>query len=158
MPITLNQFKCSNGHSFEANAKLRTRCPSCGVMTKRSFPSVIPAEPPEKEKPISEPEPSQEPEHKPTKKPVLVRVGRPRMTVRKPAASKAPEPKAKPKGTTLIGSKVSAGLVKTHTVKRRGVMPTIKKRPVKTAVARGISGHEQKPRFHDQVIKKYGWF
>jgi len=150
MAITLNRFKCPNGHAFEANAKLRTRCPDCGVSTKRSFEKVVdlpkPEEPPKPE--------SLKPESPKLEKlktgPVLVRQGRPRMpratakpTVKKPTLKKPP-----------IGSKVSAGLVKSH--KTRGVMPTIKRRPVKTAVARGIKTHEQvKPYWHG-VAEKYG--
>lgn len=146
MPITMNRFKCSNGHSFEANAKLRTRCPECGVSTKRSF-----------EKPVVEDKVNvtEKPEvtlvEKPITKsgPVLVRQGRPRMPVKKPVST----PK---KPSRLIGSKVSAGLVKSHTIKKRGVTPTVTKRPIKTAIARGIKGHEQvKPYWHD-VAEKYG--
>lgn len=155
MPITLNSFKCANGHSFEANAKLRTRCPECGVSTKRSFSAavadVLPKSDPAPEPVVATPEPVVP--AKPKSGPVLIRQGRPRMAV-----AKKPEPaKSLPKKRTLIGSKVSAGLVKSTTIKRRGVMPTIKKRPVKTAIARGVVGHEQvTPYWHD-VAKKYGF-
>lgn len=167
MPILMNQFKCSNGHTFEANAKLRTRCPSCGVMTKRSF-GVLPEVP--KEAPPEEPK--SEPKHT-IKHPVLIRQGRPRMPHKKVVAAIKEEPKAmskkatkpkvmpkkatKPKGRTLLNSRVSAGIVKTHTVKARGVMPTIKRHPVKTAIARSIKIHDQKPSFQDEVIRKFGF-
>jgi len=161
MPITMNQFKCSNGHTFEANAKLRTRCPSCGVMTKRSF-GVISTEPIE-EPEVDPKDKPKEPKHT-IKTPVLIRQGRPRMPHKRIVAAKEPEPKimsksrvSKPKGRTLIGSPVAAGIVKTRTIKTRGVMPTIKRRPIKTAIARTTRGHEQKPRFMDEVIRKYGF-
>jgi hypothetical protein len=85
--------------------------------------------------------------------PVLVRQGRPRMAVKKEPVTRNTKP-GRP-----IGAKVlSAGLVKSHTIKTRGTMPTITKRPVKTAIARGIqSGHEQiKPYWHD-VADKMGF-
>jgi hypothetical protein len=34
MPLTYH-FKCSNGHEFDAVAKLRSRCPECQTMTFR---------------------------------------------------------------------------------------------------------------------------
>jgi len=157
MPITLNQFKCSNGHSFEANAKLRTRCPECGVMTKRSFGApVVKTEPEVKPEPIVKPD--DKPEVKPDpKKPVLVRQGRPRMT----ATHKTPaKPKAKPlpPKKTLVGSKVAGGLVKTHTVKTRGSMPTIQGKPRRTAPARGsVGGHEVKKPYWHGVADKFGF-
>ena len=145
MPLMETPFHCSNGHSFTANAKLRTRCPECGVSTKRSFEKIIEA--------VVKPE---EPEAKPVEVkpviagPVLVRQGRPRMPVKKAAVSH--KPASKPMGA------VSAGLVKSHTIKRRGVMPTIKGRPVKTAIARGIKGgHEVVTPYWRTVADKYGF-
>ncbi len=159
MPVTMNSFRCSNGHSFEANAKLRTRCPECGVMTKRSFGAAPvehktePAIPPvvvTHEKPPVEPLKPTEPR----KRPVLVRQGRPRdMT---PVPHKKKEPPLPPK-KTLVGSKVSAGLVKSKTLRARGTVPTIKGRPTKTAVARGgVMSKEQKPVYWHEVARKYG--
>ena len=150
MPIMENTFHCSNGHTFTANAKLRTRCPECGVSTKRSFDvkplvekveAALKPEPKPVEKPVSI--------TKVTPGPVLVRQGRPRMAVKKPTPPKKP---------SIIGARVAGGLVKSHTIKTRGTMPTIKKRPVKTAIARGIqTGHEQiKPYWHD-VADKMGF-
>lgn len=43
-------FTCPNGHSFNAVAKLRARCPECGAGTRRNF-SVIPTKPIGQEKP-----------------------------------------------------------------------------------------------------------
>ena len=147
MPLMENTFHCSNGHTFTANAKLRTRCPECGASTKRSFDVV---------KPIVEAIKPEEPEVKPVVAkpvlagPVLVRQGRPRMPVKKAAEPRKPAPKP-------IGA-VSAGLVKSHTIKRRGVMPTIKGRPVKTAIARGIkTGHEVVTPYWRTVADKYGF-
>lgn len=36
MPIT-NDFTCPTGHKFSAVAKLRARCPDCGLMARREF-------------------------------------------------------------------------------------------------------------------------
>lgn len=155
MPITLNKFKCTNGHEFEANAKLRTRCPECGVSTKRSFSEAVSAiVVPDIPIPIKPVKPEPKPIHK-TSGPVLVRQGRPRMAAKKSVAKPAKPPIRKP---ALIGSKVSAGLVKSTTIKTRGVMPSIKRKPRKTAPARGsVAGHENvKPYWHD-VADKYGF-
>ena len=157
MPITLNQFKCSNGHNFEANAKLRTRCPDCGVMTKRSFniAAITAALPDDKPKEEEEPKVEVKPEPK-SSGPVLIRQGRPRMAAAKhPAPTTQKQPKMPPKRGP-IGSKVAAGLVSSTTIKKRGVLPTIKRKPVKTAPARGVVGHTNvKPFWHD-VADKYG--
>lgn len=157
MPITMNTFKCSNGHSFEANAKLRTRCPECGVMTKRSFVAAIPTPEPKPPEPKPDPEPG--PEHKTEpvikqerKKPVLIRQGRERVM-----ATRKPKEKPLPPKKTLIGSKVSGGLVSTKSVRTRGAMPTIKGRPKKTAVARGsVAGHEVRKPYWHAVADKFG--
>lgn len=157
MPITLNSFKCSNGHSFEANAKLRARCPSCGVSTKRSFTAAVAEVLP---KPDPEVEPKVEPkESKPKAVPVLVRRGRPREVkepIVEPEKPKLMVAKKKP-NFKPIGSKVSAGLVKSTTIKKRGAMPVVNRRPPKTAVARGIEGHEQKTPYWHEVANKYGF-
>ena len=148
MPITMNQFHCSNGHDFEANAKLRTRCPECGVSTKRSFDSIAKIV---TEKLEAAPEPKTEPveKPKPTPGPVLIRQGRPRMSVKKPTPPKKP---------TIIGSKASGGLVSRHRITTRGTMPTIKKRPVKTAIARGVNaGKEQVKLYWHEVADRYGF-
>jgi hypothetical protein len=73
------------------------------------------------------------------------------------AAAKKPAAKAPVKKPALIGSKVSAGLVKSTTIKTRGVMPTIKGRPRKTAPARGVVGHEKVKPFWHEVADKYGF-
>jgi len=151
MAIMENTFHCSNGHTFTANAKLRTRCPECGVSTKRSFDvkpvidKVVEAIKPEQEE-----QPKPAPVAKVLPGPVLVRQGRPRMPVKKAVAPRKPAPK--PMGA------VSAGLVKSHTIKTRGTMPTIKKRPVKTAIARGIkTGHEQVRPYWHKVADEMGF-
>lgn len=158
MPVTINSFKCQNGHEFEANAKLRTRCPECGVMTKRSFaqkvekPEPPPAKEPEPEPQKTEPEPAPEPKKTEPPKPVLIRQGKTRM----PAAKKPIPPKQNP----LDGSKarVAAGLVKKQTVRTKGVHPTVSKQPKKTARAGqgSTAGREHvRPFWHD-VADKYG--
>src|ERR1035437_6269712 len=103
MTIMENTCHCSNGHTFEANAKLRRRCPECGVSTKRSF-DVKPLV--EKVEAVLEAKPKPVEVTKVTPGPVLIRQGRPRMAAKKPVAAKKP---------SLIGAKVSAGLVKSHT-------------------------------------------
>jgi hypothetical protein len=38
-----NEFTCPNKHPFKAVAKLRARCPNCGLMARRNFNSPVPA-------------------------------------------------------------------------------------------------------------------
>lgn len=154
MPITMNTFHCPNGHTFEANAKLRARCPECGAGTKRGFDINPLVEKIEFKTTGSAPEvkPKVEPT-KPKTGPVLIRQGRPRMAAKKPAPTKPTIRKPAPKP---IGA-VSAGLVKSHTIKARGTMPTIKRRPVKTALARTVNAGREvvKPYWHG-VAEKFG--
>lgn len=56
--MAVNDFTCPNGHPFKAIAKLRARCPECGVMARRSFGGSK-SETPEAPKP---PESRREPE------------------------------------------------------------------------------------------------
>lgn len=130
--MQLTGFKCPNGHDFEANAKLRARCPECGVLARRSFQKVEhkpePVKEPDKE-PVKEPEP--EPRHN-VKTPVLLRQGKPR--VRKAAAKPAPKPAAKKVVAKPIG-RVSGGIVKSTKLSGK-VIPRVHKAPRKTAVAR----------------------
>jgi len=154
MPVTMNSFKCANGHEFEANAKLRARCPECGLSTKRSFEALVKkaTDKLEDHPPVVKPEPKQ------VAGPVLIRQGRPRMVVKKSAPVAKPKPpvKAKPRGTTIIGSH-SAGLVKSHTIKRRGVRPAVTGKPPKTAIARGIkAGKEHVAPYWHQVADRFG--
>jgi hypothetical protein len=150
MPILNNSFTCSNGHSFEANAKIRARCPECGVTAKRDFKAALvkTVEPKPEPKPLIKPEPKVT-----VKKPILLQQGRPRvMPVKKPVAKK---PTVKPK--LLPTKSASSGLVKTKRITARGTMPTITKRPIKTAPARSIREHGSKtqPYWHG-VADKYG--
>jgi len=149
-----NPFTCANGHSFRANAKLRARCPQCGLMTKRDFKAVEPE--PEATKPEAVKTEPTKPEAKPVaKKPVLLKQGRPRAMPRKPPVVS----KRTAKPPALVGGKVASGLVKSHKVKRPGTMPTIKGRPIKTAPARSVRAHgssrTSRPFWHD-VAEKYG--
>jgi hypothetical protein len=165
MPV-LYPFRCANGHSFEANAKLRTRCPECGQMTRRSFKTGRPEEerpepePRFEESKLPEPEPRPEeskrpgPEPRPEerKRPVLIRQGRPRVAT---AKSQKPTPPASGKRT------VSGGLVGKKRIASPGAHPRITTMPKKTAVARGIkargAGHEETEVFWHKVAKKYGF-
>ena len=166
MPITLNSFTCSNGHTYEANAKLRARCPSCGVMAKRSFHKVEPPkvdppkeEPPKEEPPKEEPPkealPQEDPPKPEPRKPVLVRRGRERMPA--PKKPTTPKQKALPPKRVISKDKVSAGLVGKKRITTRGVTPTVTGRPKRTAVARGsVRGHEERKPFWHSVADKYG--
>ena len=154
MPVTMSKFTCSNGHSFEANAKLRARCPECGVMTRRNFSEKQVVTPP-----VESPPPKEDKEgdakvespksEAPKKTAVLIRQGRPRVMKQTPAKT-SPAPKK-------LSTRASSGLVKSTKVKTKGVIPVIKRRPVKTAVARGIKGHEVKRKYWEEVAEKYGF-
>jgi len=156
MAILNNQFTCSNGHSFEANAKIRARCPECGVTARRKFETALP-------KP---PEIKPEPTHKaPTVlKPILLKQGRPRvMPARKTTASRKPavKPSRKTPVVSAIKGKVAGGLVKSKRITTKGVMPTIRQRPIKTAPARTIKGEgspRSSKRFADEVFEKFRIF
>jgi hypothetical protein len=154
MPVTMNQFKCANGHEFEANAKLRARCPECGLSTKRSFDKLTAIVTAKLDEPKPEPVVKTEPVA-PAKGPVLIRQGRPRMAAKKAAAPKMPP---KPKTKTIIGSKVAGGLVSRHRVTSKGARPAITKRPTQTAIARGIkgAGKEHTTPYWHSVADKYG--
>ena len=149
MPLLENTFRCTNGHDFKANAKIRARCPECGASTKRNFDKLV-----EKATAKLE-EPKKDPIVTPAKKkagPVLIRQGRPRVMV----AKKSPV-KTKPKGTTIIGSH-SAGLVKSHTITRHGTRPQVTGRPPKTAIARGIkAGKEVVAPYWHSVADRFGF-
>lgn len=139
MAILDNGFTCPNGHSFRANAKLRTRCSECGTLARRDFAKVEDEKPkPEEEKNV---EAKKEPKEQ--KKPVLLRQGRPRM------------PKNVAKGTT-IPKKVSGGLVKRHRVVGKAA-PGITKLPRKTNRARitETARGGDKP-YWKQVAERYG--
>ena len=138
MAILDNGFTCPNGHSFRANAKLRTRCSECGTLARRDFTQV------EIEKPKPEEEKKVETKKEPEKKPVLLRQGRPRM----------PKSVAKPKPP--VKGKVSGGLVKRHRVVGKAA-PGITKLPRKTNRARitETARGGDKP-YWKQVAERYG--
>lgn len=144
MPILENSFTCPKGHSFTANAKLRTRCPSCGTMTKRSFKEDTPPEPKEPVATSTEPVVEKPKPSKP-KGPVLIKAGKarePRAEVRKRKSladqireakenakmAKTNEPKARVK-------KVSEGIVVKKRVSRN-VTPRAGRRPPKTSISK----------------------
>ena len=142
MAILDNGFTCPNGHSFRANAKLRTRCSECGTLARRDFAKVED----EKPKPIEDKkvEAKETKEPKEQKKPVLLRQGRPRM----------PKSIAKPKPP--VKGKVSGGLVKRHRVIGKAA-PGITKLPRKTNRARitETARGGDKP-YWKQVAERYG--
>lgn len=159
MPLFDNEFTCSNGHTFRANAKLRTRCPNCGVMARMVF------------NPSTGTTPNKEPVHKkaePVTKTVLLKTGRPRlptpvvkepekpiMTAKKSkgpirkTAAKAPVKKVAPTG------RVSAGIVKTSHIKTKGVMPTVTRKPKRTAVARHIKVPTAKRSYSESIYERF---
>lgn len=175
MPLLDNTFVCPNGHQFNANAKIRARCPECGQLAKRNFEAKEP-EPKVAATPITE-----KPKIKHT---IMLRQGKPRMarvktkhTVKaepvktepvktepvktEPAKSMAkrsiPKVKPKAKATVTKTKAVAGGLVKTQRV--RGVaIPSIKRKPAKTAVARHIEGRSsRKSSYADEMIGRFGF-
>lgn len=168
MPLLDNTFVCSNGHRFNANAKIRARCPECGLLTKRSF-----TEPKTDDKPVA-PKPAAKSSIKHT---VMLRQGTPRMArpKSKPVVSAKPkvepkpepvkaEPKvmpkktvSKPKATISKTKPVAGGLVKTQRIHGTAI-PTIKRKPAKTAVARHIEGRSsRKTSYTDSMIGRFGF-
>lgn len=159
MAILENAFTCSNGHSFTANAKIRARCPECGVTARRNFTKT---EAKVVETPKIDPTITTTPKAEPkvvVKRPVLLKQGRPRVVMPKNTGNGHRIGRPKPKLMGAKSPKVAAGLIKSHKIKRSGTMPTIKARPVKTAVARGIKEHgasrANRPYWHD-VAERYG--
>lgn len=163
MPIT-NTFTCPKGHTFDAVAKIRARCPECGAMVRRNFSTEAPKPNPD----------GQEPKHEPAIKPVqhkgtvVIRQGRPMPArkVTKPAhTSKAKvTPKPKTHVTTptraVVAEKprvVSSGVVQMRKAKA-GVTPTIKRTPRKSSVSRvahEIGGRNKS--YMQRVIDRYGF-
>ena len=154
MAISMNTFHCPNGHEFEANAKLRARCPECGASTKRGFEVKVPVV-----EPIKVEEPKVEARVPNRDEPIksklkLVRQGRPRiMAAKHKAPAKTP---AKPKKPGIIGNKASGGLVAKKRITTVGARPQITRKPLKTAVARGIKGREVVQPYWHGVAAKYG--
>lgn len=172
MPILDNTFVCSNGHQFKANAKIRARCPECGLLTKRSFTATEPVKH-TSEPPKHEPKPS-------IKHTIMLRQGKPR-TARPKAKIKPPtviktepvktepvkvEPVAKkpvvktttkPKVTVAKAKPIAGGLVKSQRI-RGTAIPSIKKKPAKTAVARHIEGRSsRRTSYADSMIGRFGF-
>ncbi len=156
MPILTTPFTCSNGHSFTANAKLRARCPECGVLAKKSFTPTVPTVLKTKE-----PKPT---DVKPTvrKTPLLVREGRPRLVpklkkaITKPVTKKAPVALKRPivkKPVKALGKTVS-GIVKIQRVTRVAT-PQVTGRPKRTAIARHIRV-PKKESFMDSITRRFG--
>ncbi len=159
MAVLQTSFTCSNNHTFIANAKIRARCPYCGVMARVDFNK--PSEPTEPKEPISGP--------------VLLRRGKAVM----PARASKPKPKPKPASTprnrgvdtrgTRAGAvntgpvrKVAAGIVTNRGTAPKGTMPKVKKMPPKTAVARHVTGESRggpvqaTKNFMQDMVTRYG--
>lgn len=159
MPIYDLEYTCPNGHSFRANAKLRSRCPECGVMARRgSASSRKPAETPPVEPKVEIQEPKTSVEKVVAKTIRVVRQGRERM----PAAKK-PAPKPTPKRTAktpikAVGVKNSINRTQSGLVKKqrmpRGTTPVVKGLPKKIAQSRSTM---QKRPFWHQVAEWVGF-
>ncbi len=173
MAVMDNPFLCSNGHPFRANAKIRARCPQCGAMARRDFKGDT--KPPATTEEGQTPEPKNE-RHKPIEHPVILRQGRTPMVAKKPrtpaqlandkrlSAMRKKAASAKPTTHSAthksIGSgRVANGLVQTRRI-TKPVIPTVNKRPQRTAVAGQLKKLPAvKPkRFMDQVIERFGIF
>ena len=145
-------FTCPNGHSFVANAKLRTRCPDCGAMARRTFDSKKddPPSPPEtpEEPPVPKKKEPETPEPKPEVK--VLRRGRPSSIPEKPT-------KKMPKKTAVPVIAKKKGII-THKSVKKAVVPIVRGRPKGNREHKiaGVVGEDKS--FQDQVVEKYGLF
>lgn len=151
-------FTCPNGHHFDAVAKLRARCPDCGETARRDFKPNKAVVTPVKE--LTDTVTTPVVKKTTITTPVLIRQGRARKEALVISTPRKPPVVAKkpivPKKPIRTAGRVSAGLVKKHRITRRGSMPVVNQRPVKTAIARGIKGHEYTRPFWHEVADKYG--
>lgn len=145
-------FTCSNGHNFVANAKLRTKCPECGVMVRRTFQKDD--TPQSSETPVivsADPKPK-------LSGPVLVRQGKSMpKTVAKTTKTIA-KPKVNPKASLKAPTKIAAGLVKTSKVSK-GVTPVVKRRPQRSAVSKisaNAGGQQVRKSYFRDVMERFG--
>lgn len=159
------EFSCPDGHAFKANAKLRARCPQCGKMSRRAFTT--------KEEPVGdnsalatggESTPVPEPPVAPTRKVELIRRGKPKIMVKRTAPPKGKDGKflsSKKRSSITTGKSTNSGLVKKHTVVSKGkkpVMPKVTGKPPRTAVARHVSGGDNKNvSYADRMMNDYGF-
>lgn len=159
-----NEFTCPSGHTFNANAKIRARCPECGKMARRftskSTTKVVDDTKPSDtdEKPVVDTKPV---EDKPRKLEV-VRVGKPRIMAAKPTVAKKKKvtlakdargrflPKAKSVAKKVVKK---PSLVKTVKVNAKNVTPKVKRPPSRTAIARHIAAPKS---YIDEMIERYG--
>jgi len=141
MPILDNEFTCPNGHKFNANAKVRARCPECGTLTKRFGRQALP--PQNTDTPVaSDPIAAVS-----TATVTLLRKGKRSMAPAKTPPAKKPIRKGgPPKGvippqfrknvaSRTTSKPVTTGVVRAHPGVRKAA-PQITKRPKRTAVAR----------------------
>jgi hypothetical protein len=153
MPILENDFKCPNGHSFVANAKVRARCPECGTLTKRFGRAPILTKP---ELVVAEGvTPSETPSVIPGVQ--LLRQGKRTMATKTPAK---PARKGPPKGVIppqFLKNKKPSAVVHTRPGLQKST-PMITKRPKKMATARvtNVSKKSDGPVWH-QVASWLGF-
>ena len=155
-------FTCPNGHSFTANAKLRARCTECGQLARRSFQQDVVKK---SESQTTESEVKARVEHKAIKTPVLLRQGK-KMPARKTTTPKtvakttAKKPITKPPVKKVAAKKVAVvanGLVSTRKVSR-GITPSIKRRPKRTAPARHVvSERKGLGGYAADMMRKFGF-
>jgi predicted nucleic acid-binding Zn-ribbon protein len=150
-----NPFRCANGHSFTANAKIRARCPTCGAMARREFKEQKPANTEgEQQEPQNE-------QHKPIKEPVILRQGRtPVATAKKRTPAQLANDKrlSEMRKKATPPHKVANGLVTTKRAIKPSI-PKVTKKPSRTAIAGQLrSLPAAKPKsFMDQVIDAFGF-
>lgn len=155
-----NPFLCGNGHHFRANAKVRARCPECGAMSRRNFDAA----------PTTEEKPTENKQHVPLTEPKILRQGRTRMPEKKArtpaqlandkrlaAMHKKAAGNARPSNSSALKPRVANGLVKTRRISRP-VVPTVNRRPKRTAVAGQLKSlpSPKSKSFMDQVIDTFG--
>lgn len=156
MPILDNSFVCTNGHKFNANAKVRARCPECGTLTRRDFTADPPDIKPKKAaKPTAH--------GNPIKHTIMLRQGKPRMARPKVKAPIKTEPKTVarkpvPRVVKKPVAKIAGGLVKTQRITGTA-LPSIKRKPAKTAVARHVEGRSSRSNtsYADEMVNRFGF-
>jgi hypothetical protein len=140
MALLSNEFTCPNKHSFTANAKIRARCPQCGLLARKDFSA----------KPDNEGETGT---HKSISSPVLLRQGKVRMPRKVHKADPSPKPVTRTRAHARVSGSASNGLVKTTRMPKT-TMPKVKRQPQHTAIARHIS--EDRGSYMDRMIRRFG--
>jgi hypothetical protein len=164
------EFKCPDGHSFNANAKVRARCPDCGKIGRRTYAPKLAETEITSSLPAGEGGSSSTAELEPPKPVVkLLRRGKPKantvMAVKKTTPPKGKDGKFLPRkktGKTYTAAKKSTSALgtnklvkKTVVPKGKNAMPKVKRPPNRTAIARHIAAPKS---YTDEMIERYGKF